>query len=145
MTPASGTAPKEGGLARLTATAPFAPRPLKGTLPQVKARSYRRVQGHGASRFMPERDFMNEAETPDAEGGSAAADQQKLEALRWDWGAAYEIEMPGADHGWRARRLDGRGGWMDAGSAEDLRNQVVSDYVTKPVRSRSDPQHEQEG
>jgi hypothetical protein len=34
---------------------------------------------------------------------------------------------------------------MDAGSAEDLRNQVVSDYVTKPVRSRSDPQHEQEG
>ena len=88
---------------------------------------------------------MNEAEEPDAEGGSAAADQQKLEALRWDWGAAYEIEMPGADHGWRARRLDGLGGWTDAGSAEDLRNQVVSDYVTKPVRSRSDPQHEQEG
>jgi hypothetical protein len=89
---------------------------------------------------MPERDFMNEAEDPDAESGSAAAGQKKLEALLWDWGEAYEIEMPDADHGWRARRLDGLGGWMDAGSAEDLRNQIVSDYVTKPVRRPSDPQ-----
>jgi hypothetical protein len=94
---------------------------------------------------MPERDFMNEAEHPDAESGSAVAEQRNLEALLWDWGAAYEIEMPGADHGWRARRLDGLGGWMGAGTAEDLRNQIVSNYVTKPVRIPSDPQREQEG
>jgi hypothetical protein len=94
---------------------------------------------------MPERDFMNEAEHPGAESGTAAADQEKLEALRWDWDAAYEIQMPGADYGWRARRLDGLGGWMDAGSAEDLRNQIVGDYVTKPVRRPSDPHREQEG
>lgn len=88
---------------------------------------------------------MNEAEQPDTEGSSADTDQKKLEALLWDWGEAYEIEMPGADHSWRARRLDGLGGWMDADSAEDLRNQIVSDYVTKPVRKPSEPQREQEG
>jgi hypothetical protein len=87
---------------------------------------------------------MNEAEQPDTEGSSAGTDQ-KLDALLWDWGEAYEIEMPDADHSWRARRLDGLGGWIDADSAEDLRNQIVSDYVTKPVRKPSDPQREQEG
>jgi hypothetical protein len=80
---------------------------------------------------------MNEAEQPDTEGNSA--DQEKLDALLWDWGAAYEIEMPDADHSWRARRLDRLGGWMDADSAEDLRNQIISDYVTKPVHKPSDP------
>jgi hypothetical protein len=54
-----------------------------------------------------------------------------LDALRWDWGKAYEID--GADDEWRARRRDGLGGWMEAGSAEDLRNQILSDYLMKPV------------
>lgn len=88
---------------------------------------------------------MNEVEQPDADGTSGTAAQQKLDALLWDWSEAYEIEMPDADHRWRARRLDGLGGWMDAGSAEDLRNQIVSNYVTEPVRRPSYPQREQEG
>ena len=54
-----------------------------------------------------------------------------LDALRWNWGSAYEIETD-CDT-WRARRLDRLGGWMEAGSAEALRSQVVSDYMTKPV------------
>jgi hypothetical protein len=91
-------------------------------------------------------DFMNEAEQPDTVGSiAAAAEQRSLEALRWDWGEAYEIEMPGAGHGWRARRLHGLGGWIDADSAEDLLNQTISDHLTRPVRRPSDPQREQEG
>jgi hypothetical protein len=42
-----------------------------------------------------------------------------LEALRWNWGSAYEIEMDGET--WRARRLDGLGGRMEAESPEALR------------------------
>lgn len=83
-------------------------------------------------------------EETDAED-SASTLKNTLDVLLWDWGEAYEIEMPDADHYWRARRLDGLGGWIDADSAEDLRNQLVSDYVTKPVRKPSDPQREQEG
>jgi hypothetical protein len=54
-----------------------------------------------------------------------------LEALRYDWGSAYEIEHDGDE--WRAARLDGLGGWMHADSADDLRTQIFSDYATKPV------------
>ena len=54
-----------------------------------------------------------------------------LEALRYDWEKAYEIKW--TDDKWRARRLDGLGGWMEAESAEELRNQILSDYLTKPV------------
>jgi hypothetical protein len=54
-----------------------------------------------------------------------------LEALRWNWGSAYEIETDGET--WRARRFDGLGGWMEAESAEALRGQIVSDYMTRPV------------
>lgn len=83
-------------------------------------------------------------EETDAED-SGSTSKNALDALLWDWGEAYEIEMPDVDHGWRARRLNGLGGWMGADSAEDLRSQIVSDYVAKPVRRPSDPQREQEG
>jgi hypothetical protein len=60
------------------------------------------------------------------------AGMHALDALRHDWGSAYEIEGAGGE--WRARRLDGLGGWIEAGSPGDLRNSVFSDYVLKPVR-----------
>jgi hypothetical protein len=54
------------------------------------------------------------------------------DALRYDWGSAYEIE--GADDEWRARRLDGLGGWIEAENPDDLRNQIFSNYALRPVR-----------
>jgi hypothetical protein len=86
---------------------------------------------------------MNEAEGPDARSNNASAFQSELDALLWDWGEAYEIETPDADHSWRARRLDGLRGWIDADSAEDLRKRIISDYVTKPVSPTR--RREQEG
>jgi hypothetical protein len=66
-----------------------------------------------------------------AGAGSGETAMNALDALRWNWGSAYEIETDGGT--WRARRLDRLGGWMEAGSAEELRSQIVSDYMTKPV------------
>jgi hypothetical protein len=63
-------------------------------------------------------------------GGEAA--MNALDALRYDWGSAYEIE--GTDDEWRARRLDGLGGWIEAESPDGLRNQIFCDYALKPVR-----------
>lgn len=54
-----------------------------------------------------------------------------LETMRFNWGEVYEIEV--TDDGWRARRRDGLGGWITAPSAHDLRDQIVSDYLVKPV------------
>ena len=66
------------------------------------------------------------------ETAAGKAGMNALDALRYDWGSAYEIE--GADDEWRARRLDGLGDWIEAGSPDDLRNQIFSDYALKPVR-----------
>ena len=55
-----------------------------------------------------------------------------LDALRWNWGIAYEIES--ADTGYRARRRDGLGGWMTADELDALRNDILSDYLLKPVK-----------
>jgi hypothetical protein len=60
------------------------------------------------------------------------AGMNALDALRYDWGSAYEIEGDG-DY-WRARRLDGQGGWIEAQSPDDLCNKIFSDYALKPVR-----------
>jgi hypothetical protein len=51
-----------------------------------------------------------------------------LEALRWNWGDAYEIEIT-SDGGWRARRRNGLGGWMTAGNSDDLNRQIVDEYT----------------
>ena len=89
---------------------------------------------------------MDRSEETDAEdSASAFTHKNAVDALLWDWGEAYEIEMPDADSGWRARRLDGLGGWIHAESADDLRNQIFSDYVTKPVRRPADPQAREGG
>lgn len=54
-----------------------------------------------------------------------------LEALRWNWGEAYEINTVNDE--WRARRRDGLDSWITAPNAEDLRNQILSDYLARPV------------
>jgi len=58
-----------------------------------------------------------------------------LEALQYEWGTAYEIEGDGES--WRAHRLDGLGGWVEANAPDDLRNQIFADYALKPVRVRT--------
>lgn len=68
-------------------------------------------------------------------GNSGKTAMNALEALRYDWGSAYEIVQDGGN--WRARRLDGLGGWMHADSADALRTQIFSDYATKPVPQQS--------
>jgi hypothetical protein len=70
-------------------------------------------------------------ETATADNSGKSASMNAPEAIRYDWGSAYEIERDGDE--WRARRHDGLGGWMDADS-DDLRTQIFSDYAIKPVR-----------
>jgi len=77
---------------------------------------------------------MDADEETGTAGNSGRTAMNALEALRYDWGSAYEIEHDGDQ--WRARRLDRLGGWMYADSADDLRTQIFSDYATKPVRQQ---------
>lgn len=60
-----------------------------------------------------------------------AATVNALEALRWNWGEAYEVNMVNDE--WRARRRDGLGDWLIAPNAGGLRNRILSDYMFKPV------------
>jgi hypothetical protein len=84
---------------------------------------------------------MDSAEPTVTQQARDRSDRNTLEALRLDWDTAYQIEI--ADGEWRARRLDGLGGWMYAGSAEELRSQMVADYLMKPVpRQPGKPQEE---
>jgi hypothetical protein len=63
--------------------------------------------------------------------GSALIDAE-LEALRFHWDTAYAIEW-GDEHGWRARRLDGLGGWLTAASPDKLYDVIAADYALRPV------------
>lgn len=63
---------------------------------------------------------------------TAAFEAQALDALRLGWGAAYEIEV--ADGLWRAWRRDRIGGVIEAGSPEELRQAILDDHETRPVR-----------
>jgi hypothetical protein len=54
-----------------------------------------------------------------------------LDALCWNWGEAYEIEI--TDGQWRALRRDGLGGWIEASNPEDLRSEIFADYSIRPV------------
>ena len=69
---------------------------------------------------------MDEAE-PLADGRTADA----LEALRWDWGESYLIEIDGGE--WRARRGDGLGGWIEAANPDGLDLAIKEDYAVRPV------------
>jgi hypothetical protein len=59
------------------------------------------------------------------------SEQKTLEALRWDWGDAYEIGL--GDRQWHARRKDGKGALIEAPTPDDLRKQIVEDYTFMPV------------
>jgi hypothetical protein len=63
--------------------------------------------------------------------GRAAA-RLELEAVRFDWGEAYEIELDD-EHGWRAKRRDGLGGWLDAADSAGLYKVIADDYAFRPV------------
>ncbi|HEX3514838.1 MAG TPA: hypothetical protein VHT26_12645 [Trebonia sp.] len=67
-----------------------------------------------------------------------AAAEHELEALRWDWGDAYEIEH-GEEHGWRAKRLDGLGGWLTAPGPDEMYGVIAADYALKPVPRSAAP------
>jgi hypothetical protein len=70
-----------------------------------------------------------------AEDGPRPGDEDALGALRWHWGDAYEIEAPGGR--WRAKRLDGLGGWIeppgDAPGPDGLAVAISENYGMKPV------------
>ena len=57
--------------------------------------------------------------TEQAEDGLKPWKESALDALRFHWGDAYEIEVSGGK--WRAKRLDGLG-WG-----------IAADYAVKPV------------
>lgn len=61
-----------------------------------------------------------------------AAVKYELEALRWDWGDAYETEHDD-EHGWQARRRDGLGGGLTAAGPDELYGVIAADYALKPV------------
>lgn len=60
------------------------------------------------------------------------AEDHALEALRHDWGGAYEIGHDD-ERGYWARRLDGLGGDITAGTPGDLAAAMTGDCDLKPV------------
>lgn len=63
--------------------------------------------------------------------------ETELEALRFHWGDAYEIEFSN-EHGWQAKRLDGLGGWLTTATPDELYKTITDDYAALPVpRDRS--------
>lgn len=66
-----------------------------------------------------------------AESATAAFEAHALDALRWNWGEAYEITLDGGR--WRAWRRDRIGGVIEADGPEGLRNAILDDYLTRAV------------
>jgi len=64
--------------------------------------------------------------------GMTGADKYALEALRWDWGDAYEISHDDED-GWHARRRDGLGSLLTAPGSDELYKVIADDYRLRPV------------
>lgn len=57
-------------------------------------------------------------------------DEWALAELRHHWADAYLIDR---EPGWRARRRDGKGGWLTAPDAEALAGLIRADYAGNPV------------
>jgi hypothetical protein len=63
--------------------------------------------------------------------GVVMGEDAALDALRWNWGDAYDI---GCDDGvWWYRRRDGLGGTHTALAPDELRAAIIVDYVRRPV------------
>jgi hypothetical protein len=62
----------------------------------------------------------------------ALREDAALEALRWNWGDAYDIGRDGG--AWWFRRRDGYGGKETASGPDTLRRAIVDDYTFRPVR-----------
>jgi hypothetical protein len=79
-------------------------------------------------------------DAPQAPDGprSTIGDQYALEALRWDWGDAYEIGRDD-ERGWWARRRDGLGGDLTAPDPDGLYEAIAADYALKPVPRSAPP------
>jgi hypothetical protein len=74
---------------------------------------------------------LGRASKGNAAGGALRADAT-LDALRWNWGDAYDI---GCDDGvWWFRRRDGIGSQETASSPDALRRAIVDDYTFRPMR-----------
>jgi hypothetical protein len=58
--------------------------------------------------------------------------ERALEALRWMWGEWYEIWVDQHIGTWCARRLDG-GGVIEADSPDELRVEILEDWLLRPV------------
>ena len=73
-------------------------------------------------------------DAPQASDGprSTTADKYALDALRWDWGDAYEIGCDD-ERGWWARRRDGRGDDLTAADPDKLYAVIADDYGLMPV------------
>jgi hypothetical protein len=65
-----------------------------------------------------------------AEGRTA--DDDTLEALRWDWGEAYLIGHDD-ERGWWAARRDRIGSLLTGADPDALRGQIRADYALKRV------------
>ena len=66
-----------------------------------------------------------------AENGLRPWEESALDALRFHWGDAYEIEASGGL--WRAKRRVGLGGWIEAAGPDGLGWAIADDYQVKPV------------
>lgn len=77
---------------------------------------------------------MERAAETEAAGGQGAPVSQALDALRFDWGDAYEIGLDEDSGVWWARRRDGKGGRIEAPDPDGLRKLILDDYTFLPVR-----------
>jgi hypothetical protein len=57
--------------------------------------------------------------------------ERALDALRYDWGDAYDIGVD--DDQWQARRKDSKGGVIEAATPDQLRKLIIEDYTFLPV------------
>jgi hypothetical protein len=70
---------------------------------------------------------MGQADGDQAQDEMKSWDEAGLEAVRFDWGEAYEIEA------WRGKRRDGLGGWIEATDPDGLGRAIKEDHAVRPV------------